>query len=368
MAKTPRKRGRPPRIDADYRRIAADLRKRLEDGEWTSGTILPSNRALAAHYGVGVGTIRGALDALKSEQRVRANARKRLVIQDPHHASGPTQFLILQMINGYLNNWLPRMAFQSLQLGILRQIGALKASLLINGDPNVRFAMPPDVFDLPLRGVLLIGQFYPKTLAQFENLNLPVVLVDRAPQRARLHAACVDNVGAAFDATTRLIQLGHRRIAFLRRVVVSVREVDPDSRERQEGYLKALKKAGLPADKGLIINSMGSDKPDGPAMQNFLKARPRITAVLSTDAGRALLVEKAAKRAGWSVPHDLSIACFQEATTTHPHLSGPRIDFEDLGVRAVNMILEPREPRRLIRVSTVWAEGSSMGPPRRKKR
>jgi hypothetical protein len=368
MENAARKRGRPPRPDADYRRIASDLTKRMESGEWPTGTVLPSSRALAAHYGVGVGTIRWALGALKGEQRVRANARKRLVIQDPRHASGPSRFLILQVFNGYLNNWLPGAGFKATQLGILHQVGVLKASLLISGDPHYRFAVPPDLYDLPLRGVLLMGQYTRETLAQYEKVNLPVVLVDRAPGRSKLHAACIDNVAGAIDATSRLIQMGHRRIAFLRRVVTGVRDVDPDSLERQDGYCRGLKKAGLPVDKGLIINSLGGDEPDGPAMRAIVKTRPRVTAVLAADAGLASLVERAARHAERSVPEDLSIACFQETTATRPHFSGHQVDFEELGAKAVNLVLEPKERPRRVRVSTVWAEGDSTGPRRRKRR
>lgn len=365
MSETTRKRGRPPRPDAEYRRIAADIRSRREKGEWPSGTVLPSTRSLARHYGVGVGTVRWALDALKAEQLIRANARKQLVIQDPQHASGPTRFLILQVFNGYLNNWLPDAYFRATQLGILRKVGELKASLLISGDPHYRFAVSPDQYDLPLKGILLLGQYVRKTLALYERMNLPVVLVDRPPQRTKLHAACVDNVVAARDATTRLIQMGHRRIAFLRRVVTGVRDVDPDSRERQDGYQRALKKAGLPVDKGLVINSLGSKSPDCPAMRAIVGARPRVTAVLAVDPGLARLVERAAVRSGLSVPGDLSVACFQETPATHPRFGGPRTDFEDLGSRAVNLVLEPKESPRVIRVPAAWADGNSLGPPRR---
>lgn len=55
--------------DADphlqYRRIAADLRERIESGELRPGELVPSEAALVAQYGVARGTARQALVELQ---------------------------------------------------------------------------------------------------------------------------------------------------------------------------------------------------------------------------------------------------------------------------------------------------------------
>ncbi|MGW7001303.1 winged helix-turn-helix domain-containing protein [Streptomyces sp. NPDC054933] len=53
---------RPP-----HQRIADDLRRRVRSREWTVGQLLPSFRDLQAHYGVGLGAIRLAMEQLRSE-------------------------------------------------------------------------------------------------------------------------------------------------------------------------------------------------------------------------------------------------------------------------------------------------------------
>lgn len=47
--------------------VTGDLRQRLRDGEWPSGTRLPGEHHLASEYGVSRATIRTALRALESE-------------------------------------------------------------------------------------------------------------------------------------------------------------------------------------------------------------------------------------------------------------------------------------------------------------
>jgi GntR family transcriptional regulator len=55
-----------------YREIAADLRSKIESGEWTPGSRLPSENDLIATYGVERPTARHALDVLKNEGLVQA--------------------------------------------------------------------------------------------------------------------------------------------------------------------------------------------------------------------------------------------------------------------------------------------------------
>ena len=65
---------RPPRCQ---RRIAADLTRRIIDGESPLGSSLPSEQRLAAHYGHARGTVRGALNRLSSQGMIT-----------PRHGSG----------------------------------------------------------------------------------------------------------------------------------------------------------------------------------------------------------------------------------------------------------------------------------------
>jgi DNA-binding GntR family transcriptional regulator len=61
--------GRPPERPGD--RIEADLRQRIEAGEWQSGDQLPSVAALAEHYGVAGGTVARVLRILAADGLVR---------------------------------------------------------------------------------------------------------------------------------------------------------------------------------------------------------------------------------------------------------------------------------------------------------
>ncbi|MCF3936150.1 GntR family transcriptional regulator [Acuticoccus sp. M5D2P5] len=53
-----------------HKQIKADLVRRITTGEWWPGELMPSETALAAEYGVSVGTTRKAIDALVQDNLV----------------------------------------------------------------------------------------------------------------------------------------------------------------------------------------------------------------------------------------------------------------------------------------------------------
>jgi DNA-binding LacI/PurR family transcriptional regulator len=357
-----RRAGRPPNTETRYRRIADDLRRRMDDGEWKPGEPLPAQRALADRYDVGQISIRWALKVLKDEGRVAPNPRRRLIVRSPTHAATVTRRLYLEVLNNRLDGSLRAAYFRELQRGIETASGERDASLLIASQAQFQYAVPPDALDLPLSGILLHGHFQPQVLERYEGMNVPVVLADHVPVTWKVHAVAVDNQGATEEATRRLIELGHHRIAFLRLLLAGgVRQVDPDSKERQTGYERALKSAGIRVERDLIVNVMLPDRINSPSIRNLMQRRPRPTAVVAVDIRRGQLMMRAAKAAGLSVPEDISIVCFQESNAEVPGVGGPRVNFAEIGKRAVEMLAEPRRPARVVRVPAVWVEGRTVG-------
>lgn len=69
--------------EADYHRAAAEVRRRIESGEWPPGHRLPSRRNLAQALGVGEGAIRDAVAVLRQDGYVEGTARARLWVAHP---------------------------------------------------------------------------------------------------------------------------------------------------------------------------------------------------------------------------------------------------------------------------------------------
>ncbi|MDX1606879.1 MAG: GntR family transcriptional regulator [Candidatus Competibacterales bacterium] len=71
-----------------YAQIRDLLRRRLVGGEWSPGTLLPSEIALAEEYGVSQGTLRKALDELAAERLVSRQQGRGTVVarHDPERS------------------------------------------------------------------------------------------------------------------------------------------------------------------------------------------------------------------------------------------------------------------------------------------
>jgi LacI family transcriptional regulator len=79
-----------------------------------------------------------------------------------------------------------------------------------------------------------------------QKAGLPVVFVDREPDRLDADVVVVDNVQGAYGATAHLIEHGHRRIAFFGDDPLIV-----TARQRLHGYLAALRGHNVPVDTAL---------------------------------------------------------------------------------------------------------------------
>ncbi|GJF29949.1 GntR family transcriptional regulator [Kitasatospora sp. NE20-6] len=77
-----------------YQRLAADLRRRIESGEWQGGAQLPVETELEHHYGVARNTVRLAVDVLVNEGRlIRLQGKGTYLKHQPlldHRVYGPS--------------------------------------------------------------------------------------------------------------------------------------------------------------------------------------------------------------------------------------------------------------------------------------
>jgi LacI family transcriptional regulator len=114
-----------------------------------------------------------------------------------------------------------------------------------------------------------------------------------------------DDLLAGYNVTRHLLELGHRRIAFLSGKVFA-----PWAKERLEGYHRAMREAGLESDEGLVFNA-GSTIEDGrTAGSQLLNEGCRFTAVQAVNDLVAIGCAETLMGQGMKIPGDVSIAGF----------------------------------------------------------
>ncbi len=135
----------------------------------------------------------------------------------------------------------------------------------------------------------------------------------------KLPTVRIDNIKAAQDATDHLLELGHRRIAYLNGPKDS-----PLCKDRFQGYKLSLRKAKLRYDITLLGQGDYSLHSGVKTMKRFLALDVPPTAVFAANDEMAIGAIKAAKEAGLEVPDDLSVAGFDDirfAEFTDPALT-----------------------------------------------
>ncbi|MBQ8688162.1 MAG: LacI family DNA-binding transcriptional regulator [Ruminococcus sp.] len=155
-----------------------------------------------------------------------------------------------------------------------------------------------------------------------------------------------DNVLAGQEATEYLIQLGHRRIAYLGSDSNLIFSAD-----RKNGYQLALMQNGIPVEPRYIAETQFLPEELGMQIHDLLEGEDRPTAILVSDDLFAVALERACIEAGLSIPGDLSIISFNNslmARLTSPPLTSIDINSVQLGYEAASQMINHIENPNLM--------------------
>ena len=321
---------------------------------------MPSLREFAQSYGVGNKLIHLALQELAADGRIVMRPGRPTLAAIGLPLSSIMQNVIALILISSAPNMFEDSNYKAIYDGIIQGLHGRECPplLLLHHHNRWRTEFPAGLRELPLKAILLMGPFRPELLQQYEKMGFPVVLLDQPGEKWDIHSVAVANYDAAFAAASRLIQLGHRRIAFIRGVVHYMRAIDPDSKERQDGFVAACEKAGLKPSQFKIVTT-GADL-NSPAVDALIRAAPRFTAILTANHGHTHQVAIAAESAGLKIPRDLSVAGIHGYQPLSRNWSGPQIDFLELGRMAALLVNAKPGARQHVRIQTAWNNGDSV--------
>jgi LacI family transcriptional regulator len=199
-----------------------------------------------------------------------------------------------------------------------------------------------------------------------QGLGPPVALCNARVADDTVPAVVPDERRGARDATTQLLDAGHRRIAFLNDVL------DPPAAAlRLAGYHDALADAGIGADPRWVHTADPSLEGGREATHRLLDADPKVTGIFAFNDRMAVGSLAAAHDRGLAVPRDVSLVGFDGtdvAAYAIPPLTTVALPHRDMGRWAATAILDAPEhiaptrgETRLLRCDVV--RGASVGPP-----
>jgi len=187
--------------------------------------------------------------------------------------------------------------------------------------------------------VILAGANFENFTRSLDKRGLHYVLMVNnfvsKEERAPFDQVRFDDFSGAMEATRYLISLGHRDIWFIGETSL------PWYRNRHEGYCKAMQEAGLEPlaqTMGLsddrFLNGMSS-------IQMILEQHRPVTAVLAGNDEIAHGAWESLQKAGFDVPHDVSLIGFddQHGMARLRSLTSVRVEATEVGRQLAKMAI-----------------------------
>lgn len=181
-----------------------------------------------------------------------------------------------------------------------------------------------------------------KETTQFDHLSMlqergiPLVFFDRIVPEIAADQVVVDDEEAAYKATKHLIENGRRRIAHF---------AGPQNlligRDRKNGYLRALKEAGLPVDPNLVIDADTFEKAMNAANQLLVSGNIP-DGIFTTNDLTAIGAMQALQKKGVKVPAQIAIVGFSDGRFSgiiEPNLTSVDQHGYEMGSVATEMLL-----------------------------
>ena len=167
--------------------------------------------------------------------------------------------------------------------------------------------------------------------------GVPVVLVNAAVENLGFPCVATDDASAATQAFTHLSALGHDRIG----LVLGPEDHAP-SRRKLAAFTEAAERAGISAAP--VEHALFSLESGQAATARML--RQGVTGVICASDVLALGAIRAARRAGLTVPGDVSVVGYDDSAwlnSTDPPLTTVRQPIESMGKSAVALLINQME-------------------------
>ena len=224
------------------------------------------------------------------------------------------------------------------------------------------------LLDRGAEGLLLINTSWQK------EAGVPTVTIGGnvpAPAGSLIH---IDNTAGVRLALNHLVQLGHRKIAFLKG-----HEGSSDTEVRWRSIVRTCKSLGIHLDPALTVQLQRIDmngnygiEEGHKAAQELLARKRAFTALIAFNDQSAIGAMHTFRDAGLAVPSDISVVGFDDidvATVVYPPLTTIRQPLREMGERAARAVLNqidqpgrPAEriavkPELIVRASTAQLSG-----------
>ncbi|MXP26250.1 LacI family DNA-binding transcriptional regulator [Altererythrobacter indicus] len=181
-------------------------------------------------------------------------------------------------------------------------------------------------------------------LELIEELGGKAILVGPGKAQPHQSAVMIDEYQAAFDMTTHIIGLGHKRIGF-----IIGNPYQTASGQRLSGFLDGMAAANLSVPESMVRQGLFTYRSGIDAAMYLLDQTDRPTAIFASNDDMAAAVVSVAQRRHLDVPLDLSVCGFDDTTiasTIWPELTTIRQPIQEMARHALEILAEQMRSAR----------------------
>lgn len=200
--------------------------------------------------------------------------------------------------------------------------------------------LPQIVGDNRLDGLILMGELDETYLKRLKQMNIPMIYMDFYDLSMETDSVSMDNISAEYKMTEYLIELGHKKIAYVGSINATTSIMD-----RYLGYRRALHHYNILYREDYLIEDRGEDR----LFKELALPEDMPTAfVCNNDEIACILIEKLEK-IGYSVPEDISVTGFDNYPFIRRNASGLTtvdVDIAMMASEGVELLLERLNDKR----------------------
>jgi GntR family transcriptional regulator, arabinose operon transcriptional repressor len=366
-----------------YSQILGILRDRITRSEYVPDQQLPTEKELAEQFSVSRITSKRALIELEREGLIyrRRGSGSYVKKQDETRIAAKEQ--AVSSTSRIISMIIPYMASNTMFgyfPGVSDHLESRGYYLSIHNSDWSSLQERELLQSLPKRGtsgIILYPVSTQHNLDVVHSLHLneyPIITIDQYYSILTMGSVVSDNYNGGYLAASKLIELGHTRIAFLSTIGIQYRST---VRDRFFGYSKALNDNGISMDIDLIFSDLPPEaEGELSKRRSFYKSLLnkmldlQVTAIQAEHDMVAYDCINAAVELGIKIPDELSIVGFDNNQEFTQQVDVPittiEQDYYEMGKRAAIMIIDQIESgtRRLNRsdVPVKWISRQSIGP------
>lgn len=172
------------------------------------------------------------------------------------------------------------------------------------------------------------------------NQGMPLVMFDRVAEEIYCDKVVIDDAQGTYRAVNHLIDTNCKRIALITTAdYVSVGKL------RTEGYLNAMRDAGLPIDENLIVKVEDVDNACEAQIHKLFDTQ-KFDAVFGVNETFAVAAMREAQLRGYKIPQDISVIGFTDgilSKNSFPRMSTINQHGVQMGAIAADMLINKLE-------------------------